>query len=275
MTIGYVATNDDRYVVGETYKVKGLPRVESEYGYMVYCSLTMAILMYGMVEEIRIYEAEILGATEKESFGRYVRTNKMKIIKEVTTDELFKSDDDECAKVLAYIKEPERPGMIEYLNTIVRPTMSYVLSMAVWQLTGNRYFEVFKRSHYELIRVLVAQYGTRTQRWNLINDESPYVREAIAQYGDNSHREVLLHDGEAMVREPVARFGNDKLRTQLLDDDDWDVCFTIIMFGNDKHREYYLDRVYNDTWTWNFIYENSGKRLRNKMDKMRKERNGE
>ena len=256
MKIGYVATNDDRYVVGETYKVKGLPNVESEHGYMVYCSLSMAILMYGMVEEIRIYETEVLGATEQESFGRYVRTNKMKVIREITTDELFESDDDECAKVLAYIKEPERPGMIEYLNKIVRPTMSYTLSMAVWRLTGNRYFEVFKRSHYELIRVLVAQYGTRTQRWNLIDDESPYVREAITQYGDNSNREALLHDRDDDVRESVARFGTDKLRTQLLDDDDWNVCFTIIMFGNDKHREYYLDRVFNDTWTWNFIYEN-------------------
>lgn len=273
--IGYIATHKDDYNVGETYKVKGLPNVESEYGYMVYCSLALAIMMYGMVEETRIYEAEILGATEKESFGRYVRTNKMKVIREITTDELFESDDDEYAKVLAYIREPERPGMIEYLNKIVRPTMSYTLSMAVWRLTVNRYFEVFKRSHYELIRALVAQYGTRTQRWNLINDESPYVREAIAQYGDNSHREALLHDRDDEVRELVARFGTDKLRTQLLGDDDWNVCFTIIMFGNDKHREYYLDRVFNDTWTWNFIYENSGKRLRNKMDKMRKERNGE
>lgn len=273
--IGYVATNDDRYVVGETYKVKGSPKVESEYGYMVYCSLTMAILMYGMVEEIRIYEAEILGATEKESFGRYVRTNKMKIIKEVTIDELFESDDDECAKVLAYIKEPERPGMIEYLNDIVRPTMSFTLSMAVWRLTGNRYFDVFKRSHYDLIRELVAQHGTRSQRWYLINDEDTGVRDAIAMYGDNSQREALLHDRDGDVRESVARFGTDRLRTQLLDDDDWNVCFTIIMFGNDKHREYYLDRIFNDTWTWNFVYEHSGKRLRNKMDKMRKERNGE
>lgn len=272
--IGYIATHKDDYNVGETYKVKGLPKVESEHGNMVYCSLSMAILMYGMVEEIRIHEVEVLGAIEKESFGRYVRTNKMKVIKEVTTDELFESDD-ECAKVLAYMKEPERPGMIEYLNKIVRPTMLYTLSMAVWRLTGNRYFDVFKRSHYELIRVLVAQYGTRTQRWNLIDDESPYVREAIAQYGDNSHREALLHDRDDEVRELVARFGNDKLRTQLLDDDDWNVCFTIIMFGNDKHREYYLDRVFDDTWTWNFIYENSGKRLRNKMDKMRKERSSE
>lgn len=273
--IGYVATNDDRYVVGETYKVKGLPKVESEHGYMVYCSLSMAILMYGMVEDIRIYEAEVLGATEKESFGRYVRTNKMKVIREITTDELFESDDDECAKVLAYIKEPERPGMIEYLNKIVRPTMSYTLSMAVWRLTGNRYFEVFKRSSHDLIRELVAQYGTRSQRWYLINDKDAGVRESIAQYGDNSHREALLHDRDDDVRESVARFGTDKLRTQLLDDDDWNVCFTIIMFGNDRHREYYLDRIFNDTWTWNFVYEHSGKRLRNKMDKMRKERNGE
>ena len=273
--IGYIATHKDDYNVGETYKVKGLPKVESEYGYMVYCSLALAIMMYGMVEETRIYEAEILGATEKESFGRYVRTNKMKVIREITTDELFESDDDEYAKVLAYIREPERPGMIEYLNEIVRPTMSYTLSMAVWRLTGNRYFNVFKRSRWDLIRELVAQYGTRSQRWYLINDEDAGVREAIAQYGDNSHREALMHDRDDEVRETVARFGTDKLRTQLLDDDDWNVCSTIIMFGNDKHREYYLDRVFDDTWTWNFIYENSGKRLRNKMDKMRKERNGD
>jgi len=273
--IGYIATHKDDYNVGETYKVKGLPKVESEYGYMVYCSLALAIMMNGMVKETRIYEAEILGATEKESFGRYVRTNKMKVIREITTDELFESDDDEYAKVLAYIREPERPGMIEYLNEIVRPTMSYTLSMAVWRLTGTRYFEVFKRSHYDLIRELVAQYGTRSQRWYLINDKDADVRDAIAMYGDNSHREALLHDRDDDVRESVARFGNDKLRTQLLDDDDWNVCFTIIMFGNDKHREYYLDRVFNDKWTWNFIYENSGKRLRSKMDKMRKERNGE
>lgn len=273
--IGYIATNKDDYNVGKTYKVKGLPKVESEYGYMVYCSLALAIMMYGMVKETRIYEAEILGATEKESFGRYVRTNKMKVIREITTDELFESDDDEYAKVLAYIREPERPGMIEYLNKIVRPTMSYTLSMAVWRLTGTRYFEVFKRSHYDLIRELVAQYGTRSQRWYLINDKDAGVRDAIAMYGDNSHREALLHDRDDNVRESVARFGNDKLRTQLLDDDDWNVCFTIIMFGNDKHREYYLDRIFNDTWTWNFVYENSGKRLRNKMDKMRKERSSE
>ena len=273
--IGYVATSDNRYTVGETYKVKGLPKVESEHGYMVYCSLALAIMMYGMVKETWIYEADILGATEKESFGRYVRTNKMKVIREITTDELFESDDDEYAKVLAYIREPERPGMIAYLNTIVRPTMSYTLSMAVWQLTGNRYFDVFRRSSWDLIRELVAQYGTRSQRWYLINDENPRVRCAVAQYGNNSHREALLNDWDDEVREAVARFGNDKLRTQLLDDDDWNVCFTIIMFGNDRHREYYLDRIFDDTWTWNFVYENSGKRLRNKMDKMRKERNGE
>ena len=273
--IGYVATDDNRYTVGENYKVKGLPKVELGYGYMVYCSLALAIMMYGMVKETRIYEAEILGATEKESFGRYVRTNKMKVIREITTDELFESDDDEYAKVLAYIREPKRPGMIEYLNAIVRPTMSYTLSMAVWQLTGNRYFDVFRRSSWDLIRELVAQYGTRSQRWYLINDENPRVRCAIAQYGNNSHREALLNDWDDEVREAVARFGNDKLRTQLLDDDDWNVCFTIIMFGNDRHREYYLDRIFKDTWTWNFVYENSGKRLRNKMDKMRKERNGE
>lgn len=142
-------------------------------------------------------------------------------------------------------------------------------------MTGNRYFDVFRRSSWDLIRELVAQYGTRSQRWYLINDENPRVRCAVAQYGNNSHREALLNDWDDEVREAVARFGNDKLRTQLLDDDDWNVCFTIIMFGNDRHREYYLDRIFNNTWTWNFVYENSGKRLRNKMDKMRKERNGE
>lgn len=273
--IGYIAAFDDSYTAGETYKVKGLPKVESGYGYMVCYSLSMIIMMYEMVKEVRIYEAEILGATEKESFGRYVRTNKMKVIREVTTDELFESDDDEYAKVLSYIKAPDRPGMIKYLNTIVRPTMSYVLSIAVWQLTGNRYFDVFRRSSWDLIRGLVAQYGTRSQRWYLINDENPRVRCAVAQYGNNSHREALLNDWDDEVREAVARFGNDKLRTQLLDDDDWNVCFTIIMFGNDRHREYYLDRIFDDTWTWNFVYENSGKRLRNKMDKMRKERNDE
>lgn len=162
--IGYIATHKDDYNVGKTYKVKGLPKVKSEYGYMVYCSLALAIMMYIMVKETQIYEAEILGATEKESFGRYVRTNKMKVIREITTDELFESDDDEYAKVLAYIREPERPRMIEYLNKIVRPTMSYTLSMAVWRLTGTRYFEVFKRSHYDLIRELVAQHRTRSQR---------------------------------------------------------------------------------------------------------------
>lgn len=98
---------------------------------MVCYSLSMVIMMNEMVKEVRIYEAEILGATEKESFGRYVRTNKMKVIREVTTDELFEADDDEYAKVLSYIKAPDRPEMIEYLNTIVRPTMSYTLSMAV------------------------------------------------------------------------------------------------------------------------------------------------
>lgn len=35
--IGYVATDDNRYTVGENYKVKGLPKVELGYGYMVYC----------------------------------------------------------------------------------------------------------------------------------------------------------------------------------------------------------------------------------------------
>ena len=178
--IGYIAAFDDSYTAGETYKVKGLPKVESGYGYMVCYSLSMIIMMYEMVKEVRIYEAEILGATEKESFGRYVRTNKMKVIREVTTDELFESDDDEYAKVLSYIKAPDKPGMIEYLNTIVRPTMSYVLSIAVWQLTGNRYFDVFRRSSWDLIREVVAQYGTRSQRWYLINDENPRVRCAVA-----------------------------------------------------------------------------------------------
>lgn len=106
------------------------------------------------------------------------------------------------------------------------------------------------------------------------------VKYKLTKSDDDEYHEVVkvikeVKQDRDNVRESVARFGTDKLRTQLLDDDDWNVCFTIIMFGNDKHREYYLDRIFNDTWTWNFIYENSGKRLRNKMDKMLKERNGE
>ena len=34
--IGYITSYRHRYVVGETYTVKGLPKVDASYGYKVY-----------------------------------------------------------------------------------------------------------------------------------------------------------------------------------------------------------------------------------------------
>lgn len=263
--IGYIASYIDRYVVGETYKVKGLPKVESSYGYKVYYSMDNA-LRYNIVPDTKVYEIEVLGATDKDCFGTYVYTNNMRVVKELTNDELFESDYI-YAKLLSYVQNMDRPGLRKYIGEIVHSSMDCAIVPVIHGFTGTKYFNILEYSVYDLTREYVATYGTRTNRWHLINDDSWRVRKAIVIFGDNSQREYLINDVSDEVRQSVAIYGNDKLRTMLLDDSDWYVCIEIIKHGNDKHREYYLNE--NNKATTDFILDYCGERLKRKIEKLR------
>lgn len=263
--IGYVASYTYRYVVGETCKVKGLPKVESSYGYKVYYSMDDA-LRFNIIPDTKVYEIEVLGAIDKDCFGKYVFTNKIRVVKELTNDELFESDYI-YAKLLSYVQNMDRPGLHKYIGEIVRSSMDYALVPIIYGFTGTKYFNIFEHSVHDLTRIFVATYGTRTNRWCLINDDSCRVRKAIATFGDNSHREYLIDDADTDVRVEIAIHGDDKLRTMLLDDDDWNVCIEIIKHGNDKHREYYLKE--NNKATTDFILFYCGERLKRKIEKLR------
>ena len=263
--IGYIASCMHRYVVGEIYKIKGLPKVESSHGYKVYYSLDDA-LRFNVTPDTKVYEIEVLGATDKDCFGTYVLTNKMRVTKELTNDELFESDYI-YAKLLSYVQNMDRLGLRKYIGKIVRSSMDYALVPIIYGFTGTKYFNIFEHSVHDLTRTFVATYGTRTNRWYLINDDSCRVRKAIATFGDNSHRESLIDDADADVRAEIAIHGNDKLRTMLLDDDDWNVCIEIIKHGNDKHREYYLKE--NNKATTDLILDYCGNRLKRKIEKLR------
>ena len=263
--IGYIASYTYRYAVGETYKVKGLPKVESSYGYKVYYSLNEA-LWFKITPNTKVYAIEVLGATDKDCFGKYVFTNKMRVVKELTNDELYNSDY-VYAKLLSYCQNMDRPGLRKYIGEIVYSSIDYALVPVIYGFTGNKYFDKLEHSIHDSTREFAATYGTRTNRWHLINDDCCRVRAAIATYGDNSHREYLINDADSVVRVEIAIHGNDKLRTMLLDDDDWYVCIEIIKHGNDKHREYYLKE--NNKATTDLILDYCGERLKRKIEKLR------
>lgn len=263
--IGYIASYTHKYVVGETYKTKGLPKVESSYGYKVYYSMDNA-LRFNIAPDTKVYEIEVLGATDKDCFGTYVFTNKMRVVKELTNNELFESDY-VYAKLLSYVQNMDGPGLKDYIKEIVRSSIDYALVPLIYGFTGTKYFNTLQHSTNDLTREFVATYGKRANRWYLINDDSCRVRKAIAIFGDNSHREYLIGDVDDEVRQSIATYGNDKLRTMLLDDDDWYVCIEIIKHGNDKHREYYLKE--NNKSTTDLILDYCGGRLKRKIEKLR------
>lgn len=263
--IGYVASYTYRYEVGEICKVKGLPKVESSYGYKVYYSMDDA-LRFNIIPDTKVYEIDVLGAIDKDCFGKYVFTNKIRVVKELTNDELFESDYI-YAKLLSYVQNVDRPGLREYIGEIVHSSMDYALVPIIYGFTGTKYFNILEHSIHESTREFVATYGTRKNRWYLINDDCWRVRNAIAIFGDNSHKEWLINDVVDEVRVSIAIHGNDKLRTMLLDDDDWYVCIEIIKHGNDKHREYYLKE--NNKATTDLILDYCGSRLKRRIEKLR------
>ena len=187
--IGYITSYRHRYVVGETYKVKGLPKVDASYGYKVYYSMDNA-LRYNVTPDTKVYEIEVLGATDKDCFGTYVFTNKMRVVKELTNDELFKSDYI-YAKLLSYVQNMDRPGLHKYIGEIVRSSMDYALVPIIYGFTGTKYFNILEHSVHDLTREFVATYGKRTHRWYLISDDSWRVRRQ-SQYLETIHKENIL-----------------------------------------------------------------------------------
>lgn len=192
--------------------------MELRYGYRVYYSIDDA-LRYNITPDTKVYEIEVLGATDKDCFGTYVYTNKMRVVKELTTDELFESDYI-YAKLSSYVQNMDRPGLRKCIEEIIRSSMDYALVPIIYGFTGTKYFNILEHSVHDLTREYVATYGKRTHRWYLINDDSWRVRKAIAIFGDTSQREYLINDISVEVRQSIAIYGNDKLRTILLDDDD-------------------------------------------------------
>lgn len=204
-----------QFEIGKTYEVEGKP-IYYKNGFTAYGDIDSVFIECGLRNDNIICEVEVLGDIDRDGDSSRVVTNKIKIIRELTVDDLLKFNTTRTL-IKAIILDPSiiTEDMLRHDDWGVRVTIA--------ELGKNRHRNVLVNDTHFKVRVAVATYGTTKHRDILINDSNVYVRCYVARYGTNKHRNILLNDEHWMVRKYVAKYGTNKQRDILHDDKDCDV----------------------------------------------------
>lgn len=204
-----------QFEIGKTYEVKGKP-IYYKNGFTACEDIDSVFIECGLRNDNIICEVEVLGDIDRDGDSSRVVTNKIKIIRELTVEDLLKFNTIKTL-IKAIILDPSiiTDDMLSHSDWGVRVTIA--------ELGKNRHRNILVNDNHFKVRIAVAIYGTTKHRDILINDLNVWVRCYVARYGTNKHRNILINDQHWMVRKYVAKYGTNKQRDILNKDKDYNV----------------------------------------------------
>ena len=235
---GYKALNEDMsskygdmtYELNKEYEIEG-KLIMCENGYH-FCNELFNVYYY-YPSDSRVFEIDTLDGEIIEKGDKYC-TNKIKIIKEISEDEINKYIEDNLDILINdpnpnVREEKEKKGY--GLDILISDEDSEVK-----EAVANQGYGLDKLINDEdlYIRLEVVKQGYGLDK--LINDEDPFVRVAVARQGYGL--DILINDKNPYVRAAVANqgYGLDKL----INDEDLYIRAEVARQG------YGLDKLIND-----------------------------
>lgn len=219
----YKAFNPDmtcrgfQYEIGKTYEIQGEP-IMCARGFHACLNLETVFRYYSPYKKPILCEVEVLGdVVHGRFFDDKVVTNKIKIVRELTEDEVTKYALDQFKLKLESL--PLVYALLTYPNLapfISDKILYQLIPFEQKELAIHGSQDLLKRllkcghpsTKQELVRT-VPLYPESLQKLildTLVKDGLEEVRAKVATYGKKRHRSILMNDVSAMVREQVALF---------------------------------------------------------------------
>lgn len=219
----YKAFNPDmtcrgfQYEIGQTYEIKEEP-IMCARGFHACLNLETVFRYYSPYKKPILCEVEVLGdVIHGRFFDDKVVTNKIKIVRELTEDEVTKYALDQFKLKLESL--PLVYALLTYPNLapfISDKILYQLVPFEQKELAIHGSQDLLKRllkcghpsTKQELIRT-VPLYPESLQKLildTLVKDGLEEVRAKVATYGKKRHRNILMTDVSPMVREQVALF---------------------------------------------------------------------
>lgn len=219
----YKAFNPDmtcrgfQYEIGQTYEIKEEP-IMCARGFHACLNLETVFRYYSPYKKPILCEVEVLGdVIHGRFFDDKVVTNKIKIVRELTEDEVTKYALDQFKLKLESL--PLVYALLTYPNLapfISDKILYQLVPFEQKELAIHGSQDLLKRllkcghpsTKQELVRT-VPLYPESLQKLildTLVKDGLEEVRAKVATYGKKRHRNILMTDVSPMVREQVALF---------------------------------------------------------------------
>ena len=256
----YKAFNKDltclgfQYEIGKTYEMKEEP-IACERGFHACVEFDDLFRHYKYGKETRICEVELLGNIDTDSpVDSKVATNKIKIIRELTSKDLlqlgtvgaithltstgYRSIPKEVIQNLTIEGRLEvaKYGSNQYRTMLLNDPNAAVRCL-IAACGTNEHRDILINDKDDEVRLRVAMYGTIRHHDILVSDKSSRVRCTVALNGANQHRDILVNDSDAKVRHEVAVWGNTRHRDMLVHDEDFEVRADVVRNGNHRHHD--------------------------------------
>lgn len=219
----YKAFNPDmtcrgfQYEIGKTYEIQEEP-IMCARGFHACLNLETVFRYYSPYKKPILCEVEVLGdVIHGRFFDDKVVTNKIKIVRELTEDEVtkyaleqFKLKLESLPLVYALLTYPNLAPFIS--DKILYQLVPFEQKELAIHGSQDLLKRLLKCGHpstkQELVRT-IPLYPESTQKIildTLVKDGLEEVRAKVATYGKHRHRNLLMNDASAMVREQVALF---------------------------------------------------------------------
>lgn len=219
----YKAFNPDmtcrgfQYEIGKTYEIKEEP-IMCARGFHACLNLETVFRYYSPYKKPILCEVEVLGdVVHGRFFDDKVVTNKIKIVRELTEDEVtkyaleqFKLKLESLPLVYALLTYPNLAPFIS--DKILYQLVPFEQKELAIHGSQDLLKRLLKCGHpstkQELVRT-VPLYPESLQKLildTLVKDGLEEVRAKVATYGKKRHRNILMTDVSPMVREQVALF---------------------------------------------------------------------
>lgn len=265
----YKAFNPDmtcrgfQYEIGKTYEIKEEP-IMCERGFHACLNLETVFRYYSPYKKPILCEVEVLGdVVHGRFFDDKVVTNKIKIIRELTEDEVtkyaleqFKLKLESLPLVYALLTYPNLAPFIS--DKILYQLVPFEQKELAIHGSQDLLKRLLKCGHpstkQELVRT-VPLYPESTQKVildTLVKDVLEEVRAKVAIYGKNRHRNILMNDESAMVREQVALFATKKQLDKMVAQEQNKLVLCAIYKNGTKEQKEIVNDTMSRIYGYNF-----------------------
>lgn len=254
---------DFQYEIGKTYEIKEEP-VMCARGFHACLNLETVFRYYSPYKKPILCEVEILGdVVHGRFFDDKVVTNKIKIVRELTEDEVtkyaleqFKLKLESLPLVYALLTYPNlAPFISDKILYQLVPFEQKELAIHGSQDLLKRLLKCGHPSTKQELTRTVPLYPESTQKVildTLVKDGLEEVRAKVATYGKKRHRNILMNDVSAIVREQVALFATKKQLDKMIAIEENKLVLCAIYKNGTKEQKAIVNDTMSRIYGYNF-----------------------